>query len=134
MGFQLTSERSALDVLIIEGLFKFNFQVIFSCRECPVEITTQNMKCYNFLKQHYHNANTSGPGLSSPAVDGRCDSRLNGCEFESHPRCDVHLCSSVKQLTTNCPCLLGQDTKSRKSLLPGVYITPHNPPQTTSIQ
>ena len=48
------------------------------------------------------------------------DARLEGREFESRPSRDVRLCSWARHFTTICPCLLGYDTKNRRSLLPGV--------------
>ena len=54
-------------------------------------------------------------------VVSESDARPEGREFESRPIRDVRLCSRAKHFTTNCPCLLGYDTKNRRSLLPGVY-------------
>ena len=54
-------------------------------------------------------------------VVSELDARPEGRAFESRPIRDARLCSWAKHFTTNCPRLLGWDTKNRRSLLPGVY-------------
>ena len=47
-------------------------------------------------------------------VVSESDAWPKGRAFESRPIRNVRLCSWAKHSTTNCPCLLGYDTKNRR--------------------